>query len=111
MGRLSEAIIRYWGFDAFAEMSPFAEKLSITSERILKSNPDRLSWDIFNLGDEVVYLGHDERVSSLNGYYLAAKGGHIGMLWNEDGELVGREVWAIAASLTPTIFIKAVVGK
>lgn len=111
MGRLAEAIIRLWGFDTFAEMPPFAEELSTTPERVLKNNPDRLSWDIFNLGDKVVYLGHDSTVSSTNGYHLAASGGHISMMWNEDGELVGRELWAVAADGTPTIFVKAVAGK
>ncbi|MBA7592591.1 hypothetical protein ES708_34779 [subsurface metagenome] len=59
----------------------------------------------------MVYLGHTSQVSSTNGYYLAALGGHIGMIWDEDGELVGREIWAVAASGTPTIFVKAVVGE
>ncbi|MBA7583500.1 hypothetical protein ES708_25445 [subsurface metagenome] len=111
MGRLAEAIMREWGFDTFAEIPPYAEALTTTPEQILKNNPDRLSWDIFNLGDEVVFLGHDNTVSSSNGYYLSPKGGHIGMMWKEDGELVGREIWAVAAVSASTIFIKAVAGK
>lgn len=110
MGRLLDAVKAKWGFGLFAETPPFAKTLSTTPVKILLDNPDRLSWDIFNLGVVAVYLGHNEQVSATNGYYLGSYGGHIGMVWDEDGELTGRELWAVAASGTPAIFIKSVVG-
>lgn len=110
MGRLSQVIEKEFGFPIREEFTPFAEALSTTAERILKGNPDRISWDVFNLGTVAVYLAHESTVSSTNGFYVGANGGHVGMVWDEDGELVGFEVWAIAASGTPSIFIKAVEG-
>jgi len=110
MGKLSDVIEKEFGFPLRSEFPPKYEQLSTTAERILKANPDRISWDIFNLGTTVVYLSHDEVPSSTNGYYLDKNGGHIGMVWNEDGEITGYQVYAVATSGTPTIYIKAVVG-
>lgn len=110
MGRLAEVIEREFGFLVRAEFMPKHEQLSTTAEQILTANPDRVSWDIFNLGAQVVFLSHDPVPTSTHGFYLDKNGGHIGMVWNEDGEEVGFPLWAVAASLTPTIFIKAVEG-
>ena len=110
MGRLSTAIEREFGMLVREEFPPYAEALAAdTPEEILKEHPDRLSWDIFNLGSDVVYLSHDPAPSSTNGYYLDKNGGHIGMYYKEDGDLVGKRLYALSAG-TPTLFIKAVVG-
>ncbi|GAI94640.1 unnamed protein product, partial [marine sediment metagenome] len=65
---------------------------------------------IFNLGTTAVYLGHEPVPTSTNGYYLDKNGGYLSMTWDEDGELVGYPLYAVAESLTPTIFIAAVVA-
>ena len=110
MGRLAEVVERLFGFPVRAEFPPKHNVLVLdTPEIILKANPDRLGWDIFNLGATVVYLSHETVPSSTNGYYLDKNGGHIGMNYKEDGELVGYPIYAVAAG-TPTLFIKAVVG-
>ncbi len=110
MGRLAEVIEGQLGFKMRAEFPPYAEALATsTPKQILKANPDRISWDIFNLGTVKVLLSHDPIPSETNGYYLDKDGGHIGMLWNEDGELVAYPVYALSTG-TPTLFIKGVVG-
>jgi len=110
MGRLADVIMSRFGFHIREEFPPKAEELSTTAEQILKDNPDRISWDIFNLGTVVVYLWHEDDLSSTKCYYLDKNGGHIGMDWEVDGELVGRKLYALAESGTPTISIKSVVG-
>lgn len=110
MGRLAELVEARFGFRVRAEFTPYHEALALnTVEQILKANPDRVGWDIFNLGTTVVYLSHDPAPSSTNGYYLDKNGGHIGMIFDEEGELVGYPIYAVSAG-TPTLFIKAVVG-
>lgn len=110
MGKLSDAIEARFGFSIREEFPPKAEALAAaTAEEILKANPDRISWDIFNLGTDVVYFSHDPAPSSTNGYYLDKNGGHIGMTWEVDGELTGYRLYALSAG-TPTLFIKAAVG-
>ncbi|GAI74909.1 unnamed protein product, partial [marine sediment metagenome] len=80
MGRLAEIIESQLGFHIRAEFPPKANALlAATPEQILKANPDRISWDIFNLGTEVVYLSHEPVPSSTNGYYLDKNGGSISM--------------------------------
>lgn len=111
MGRLAEIIEGQYGFKIRAEFTPNHEALAAsTVEQILKANPDRVSWDIFNLGSTKVLLSHDPNPSETNGYYLDKDGGHIGMSWQTDGELVAYPIYAFSTG-TPTLFIKAVVGQ
>lgn len=111
MGKLADVIEARFGFTIREEFPPHHEALAAaTAERILKANPDRVNWIIFNLGTDIVYLSHDEIPSSTHGYYLDKNGGFLSMSWEEDGELVGYPIWAISAG-TPTLFIKAVIGK
>ena len=111
MGKLSDMIEARFGFQIRAEFPPKPSTLvAATVKQILKANPDRVSWDMFNLGTDVVYLSHDPVPTSTNGYYLDKNGGHIGMSWETDGELVAYPIYALSSG-TPTLFIKAVVGK
>ena len=111
MGRLAELIEARLGFQIRAEFPPQPTILvAATAKQILKANPDRVSWDIFNLGTDVVYLSHDTVPTATNGYYLDKNGGHVGMSWDVDGELVAYPIYALSAG-TPTLFIKGVVGK
>ena len=110
MGKLAEIIEAQLGFHIRAEFPPYPNTLvANTPEQILKANPDRISWDIINLGTEVVYLAHRPVPTATDGYYLDKNGGHIGMVWDEDGELVAYPLYAVSVG-TPTLFIKAVVG-
>lgn len=110
MGRLAEIIEAQFGFKIRAEFPPYHEALAAaTVEQILKANPDRVSWDIFNLGTDVVFISHEPNPSTTHGYYLDKNGGHLGMSWEVDGELVAYPLWAYSAG-TPTLFIKGVVG-
>ncbi|GAI93431.1 unnamed protein product [marine sediment metagenome] len=111
MGKLADVIQAEFGFQFRAEFPPKPVTL-VANEvvQILKANPDRVSWDMFNLGNIKVLLSHDPVPSVTNGYYLDKDGGHIGMVWNEDGELVAYPIYAVS-TVTPTIFVKAVVGK
>jgi len=111
MGKLADAIETKYGFHIRAEFPPKPFTLSTTPQEILKANPDRISWTIINLGTVVVHLAHGEDVSSTNGYYIAANGGSLGMTWDEDGELVGFPIWAVATSVTPTIFVMVVMAQ
>jgi len=111
MGKLADVIEAKYGFAVQAEFPPYHEALAAaTAEQLLKANPDRISWLIFNLGTDVVYLSHDPVPTATHGYYLDKNGGFIGMSWEEEGELVAYPVWAYSAG-TPTLFIMAVRGK
>jgi len=108
MGRLADIIKSELGFMFQAEFTPLAEALAAdTIEQLLKANPDRVRWTIFNLGTEVAYLSHGADPSSTNGYYLDKNGGMLSMNWHDDGELVGYPIYAISAG-TPTLYISAV---
>jgi len=110
MGRLAEVIEARFGFKVRAESPPHPETLvAATVKQLLKANPDRISWDLFNLGDTKTLVSHDPAPSVTNGYYLDKEGGHIGMTWEDDGELVAYPLYAVSTG-TPTIFVKAVVG-
>ena len=111
MGKLAELVIARFGFSVQAEKPPWYNTLvANTPEQIFKAHPDRVGWDIFNLGSDVVYLSHETVPSATNGYYLDKNGGHIGMIYDEEGELVGYPIYAVSAG-TPTLFVKAVIAK
>jgi len=110
MGRLAEVVEAKFGFHVRPEFTPKHEALlAATAEQILRANPDRISWMIFNLGTDVVFLSHDPVPTATHGYYLDKNGGFLGMSWEDEGELVAYPVWAYSAG-TPTLFILGVMG-
>lgn len=73
--------------------------LSTVAEKVLSTRAGRTFAEIKNMDAAItVYLGKDNTVSSANGYVL--KAGEAFSLDNFVGE-----VWAIAASGTPTVCI------
>lgn len=76
--------------------NPIATSVGATAAVILSNNPNRLAWVIINLSVNAIYLGLTNGVSATNGIYLGANGGSVTMTWDEDFQLVGWAIWAIA---------------
>ena len=109
MGALSEYVKRKFGVstraiqDPVTVLCPFA-----THATILRNNPDRLGFVIVNLGITAMYVAWDPSVSATHGIYIAPNGGTFGMIADEDGELVGWELFGIAITSDNDIFIVTV---
>ncbi len=109
MGRLSEAIEREFGFPVQVEFSPKAVSVTTTQQEVLKGNPDRLSFVMFNLGAQIAYVHFNQYVGPGLGFYLDKNGGFIALNYKEDGELVGLP-WHVVGAGSTTIYVAAIEG-
>lgn len=66
--------------------------------QLLKNNPDRVGWLAVNRGTSDGAFDFINGVTFAAGYPLAAQSGVARMVFNEDGEACGDEVWAINAT-------------
>jgi len=110
MGSLLDLIEQKWGVRSIAEFAPKVLAVTVTQQEMLKGNPDRIAWYIFNLGANACYIHWDRTVSSTKGMYLAKTGGFIGLTWEDDGELVGYSWWIEAAGNT-NVYLASLVAK
>ena len=80
--------------------------MGTTATKVLNNNPDRLAWTLVNLDTvDEVFVAFDNEVSTSRGIKASAGGGSISLTVDEDGELVTREVVAIASPASASIFI------
>ena len=71
---------------------------------ILPNNPDRLAYLLVNLGETDMYVAWDRDVGKDHGAYVAPNGGSFSLLADEDGELVGYELFGISITDANDIF-------
>lgn len=81
---------------------PVECELEVT--QILKNNPDRLAVLLVNLGTTAMYVAWDQEVGADHGVYVAPGGGSFALTADEDGELVGYELYGIAITSANDIF-------
>lgn len=77
-------------------------------DKILSNNPNRLAVLIINLGSNSCYIGFDRDVSSTKGILVSQLGGSASLLWNEDFELTGYEMYA-KGTLADTLYVVEIV--
>lgn len=70
--------------------------VSTTRSSVLPNNPNRVYWQMINEGNNNVRISIDPAISDLTGWLLPAAGGVLFSSWEEDGESVGYEVFAIS---------------
>lgn len=76
--------------------NPLGTSIATTITRILPLRPQRLGLVLANLGANNAYVMWDNLPSASRGLLLAANGGTINFIWDEDFSLVARGFWAIA---------------
>lgn len=91
---LQDLLLERFKVKTRANVNPEVSTLTGGVDKILSNNPNRLAWVIINMGSNTAYLGFDRAVSSSKGIILSISGGSASMLWNEDFDLVGWEVFA-----------------
>lgn len=104
MGALSKYVEKKFGVKtrSYPITSPVSCALTVTS--ILPNNPDRLAYTLVNLGTTAMYVAWDRGVLATHGIYVAPNGGTFSMVADEDGELVGYELFGIAITSANDIF-------
>lgn len=111
MGMLADLISRQFGIKTRVRENPLTSSIGINAERVVPSNPNRLALTVINLSANTIYLGFDNRVSSINGIYVAPNGGGISLIYDEDFEMVGYEIWGIATGTNSSIKVIEVIGE
>lgn len=108
---LSRYIEDKFGIKTRSYSDPVTPTVATTVTQILKNNPDRLAYTIINLTAYSIYIAFDREVSTTRGILIPASGGSLSMSADEDGELVGYEVFAISATSTSTIYTVVTEGE
>lgn len=81
-----------------------------TRVSLLRNNPNRIFWICINESLNPIRVSNANDVSTTSGWLLQANGGIISMWWEEDGEGVGYELFAIAGVAANNVRIREVSG-
>lgn len=81
---------------------------SITS--VLKNNPRRLAVTIQNRGTVDVNVGFSRQISTTQSLLLTAGGGALLLNVDDDGEIVGHELWGLTALGSANLHIVELLG-
>ena len=103
-GILQKLIQKQFGIKTRLREDTRVSSLGVTSALVLPQNANRLGWIIINLSANTVYVGFN------NGVILVASGGSYSMIWNEDFDVVGYEVWGIATGAASAIKCYEIIG-
>lgn len=96
---LQDLLLEQFKVKTRANINPEVSRLTGAVDKVLSNNPNRLAWIIINLGSNETHFGFDRDVSSSKGIRVTAAGGIVSMIWNEDFDLVGYEVFAKGTNL------------
>lgn len=83
-------------FQGHTYVQEATKNLSTTRQTLIPNNPNRVFWMVINEGTQDVRLSTDPAITSTSGWLLPASGGIISSDWEEDGEAVGYQVFALS---------------
>ena len=109
-GILQKLIQKQFGIKTRLREDVLTSSLGVAAERVIPQNSNRLGWIIINLSTNTVYVGFNNGVSATNGIILVASGGSYSMIWNEDFDVVGYEIWGIASAAASAIKCYEIIG-
>lgn len=94
-----------FGIKTFPRENPITATVGIAAERILASNPQRVSFQVVNLSANNLYVGLSYTVAATEGIFIAPNGGIISLIWDRDFELCSHEWWAIAGGAASAVYV------
>lgn len=83
--------------------------IPLTRITLLVNNPNRVYWMVINEGLNDVRVTIDPAISATSGWLLPAAGGVLLSDWEDEGEIVGYEVYAIANVAASTVRVREVI--
>ncbi len=96
---------RFGGHTTYSERTV---TLSTNVSRVLANNPNRVFWSIINEDTNDFRWNNDPVISAADGWLVPASGGVVICSWEDEGEVVGYEVYARATAGTCYIRIREV---
>ncbi len=100
----ARAIARFLGVETSSRENPVTATVATTATRVFQNNPNRLLWLAINLSANDGFVAWSSSVSSTRGIRVGANGGFAESWYQEDGELVFQEVWALNNTASGTWF-------
>lgn len=111
MGKLTEMINNLFGIKTISRRNPIVGALAIVETQFLRSNDDRVSFLVTNLGGNNAYILNEPGVSATNGIVLTANGGFYIGKYDEDFILCGDAWYGIAPGGAVNILVLEVLGR
>lgn len=102
---LQDLIDKQFGVKTFPKENPVISSVDATAKKVLDNNPNRVAWIIINLSANNIYVALSRDVSSSKGILLSPNGGFASMVWDEDFQMTGWEIWAIAPAGASAIYV------
>lgn len=89
---------------------PVVRSITTAASVVMRNNPTRLGFGLYNLFTSTMFVNLDSTVSSSNGISIAASPGNLTMVYHDDFHLVGQEWWAISPSGIGNLMVVEVVA-
>ena len=93
-----------FGIKTTERENPVTATVGLTAARILTNNPRRVSFTLFNLSVNTIYLSLTAAVAATRGFRIAPNGGSLIVAYDRDFTLVCREWYAIATGANSAIY-------
>jgi len=111
MGVLSDLLLDRFKLKTHNLVNPLVAAVGVAAIPVLLNHPDRVGFVMLNLSANIIYISPLPNVALLVGIRLDANGGMVGMVWDEDFELVSHDWYAIATGAASQVFILEVIGE
>lgn len=111
MGVLSDLLLDRFKVKTETLVNHLVAAVGVAAIPVLLNHPDRLGFVMINLSANIVYISPLPTVLATAGIMLAANGGAVSMVWDEDFELVSHEWYGIATGAASAVFITEIIGK
>lgn len=83
--------------------------VDVESSVVAENNPNRVFLLLVNVYGPQATIGFDSLSAHLSGIPVSANGGSLSLSYEEDGEVVGYDVWASSAGGTGLVVVEVVV--
>lgn len=106
---LDELLTNEYGVNTHPEVNPMTSIAGVAATQIAPINPNRVGFNIINIGASNVYVMTDNLVANTRGFLLAAGGGSLNLDWRVDFALISNEWWAIAVGAPSQLLVVGLV--
>lgn len=84
--------------------------IAITSSVIMRADPTRLAFGLYNLFTSAMFVNLGSEVSNINGVSIAASPGNFTMVYKEDFHMTGLEWHAISPGGNGVLLVFEILG-
>lgn len=104
---LHEMLESLFGIKSFPKEQPYLDPhvANIATQLFLPYNPQRVSFIVINLSENVVYIAPSNQVGTGRGIRLAPQGGSASLTWDRDFELCSHDWYCMATADASAFYV------